>query len=142
MATPSEIISAMHEAAPPGRQQPDDRVLGELRSLTQALIAARPDASEEYERFLALGQRGIAVPETGLSIGELSQMLRERFGHDVHIAGDLVRTPTDGLALTVRGTGVAPATFTGSAADLDKLTRDAGEYVYGQARPALWAAST
>ncbi len=67
MATPSEIISAMHEAAPPGRQQPDDRVLGELSSLTQALIAARPDASEEYERFLALGQRGIAVPETELA---------------------------------------------------------------------------
>ncbi|MGA8454030.1 MAG: hypothetical protein WB800_01395, partial [Streptosporangiaceae bacterium] len=67
MATPSEIISAMHEAAPPGRQQPDDRVLGELRSLTQALIAARPDAGEEYERFLALGQRGIAVPETELA---------------------------------------------------------------------------
>ena len=26
------------------------------------------------------------------------------------------------------------------AADLDKLTREAAEYVYGQARPALWAA--
>ena len=82
----------------------------------------------------------IAVPETSLSIGELSQMLRERFGHDVHIAGDLVQTPSDGLALTVRGTGVAPATFSGSAADLDKLTREVAEYVYGQARPALWAA--
>src|ERR1700733_6361634 len=67
VAAPSEIISAMHEAAPPGRQQPDDRVLGELRSLTQALIAARPDASEEYERFLCLGRRGIAVPETELA---------------------------------------------------------------------------
>src|ERR1700733_13738384 len=67
VATLSEIISAMREAAPPGRQQPDDRVLGELRSLTQALIAARPDASEEYERFLCLGRRGIAVPETELA---------------------------------------------------------------------------
>ncbi len=67
MATPSEIISAMHEAAPPGQQQPDGRVLGELRSLTQALIAAKPDASDEYTRFLALGQRGIAVPEADLA---------------------------------------------------------------------------
>ena len=67
MATPSEIISAMREAAPPGQQQLDDGVLGELRSLTQALIAARPDASDEYARFLALGQRGIAVPEAELA---------------------------------------------------------------------------
>ena len=67
MATPSEIISAMREAAPPGQQQLDDGVLGELRSLTQALIAARPDASDEYARFLALGQRGMAVPEAELA---------------------------------------------------------------------------
>ena len=67
MATPSEIISAMQETAPPGQHQLDDGVLGELRSLTQALIAARPDAGEEYSRFLALGWRGIAVPEARLA---------------------------------------------------------------------------
>jgi hypothetical protein len=42
-------------------------VLGELRSLTQALIAARPAAGEEYARFLAIGQRGIGVPEAELA---------------------------------------------------------------------------
>ena len=47
----------MREAAPPGQRKLDDAVLGELRSLTQALIAARPDAGEEYERFLVLRQR-------------------------------------------------------------------------------------
>ncbi len=62
MATVSEIISAMREAAPAGRRRLDDPVLGELRSLTQALIAARPEADEEYARFLALSQRGIGVP--------------------------------------------------------------------------------
>ena len=67
MATVSEIISAMREAAPSGQQQLDDRVLGELRSLTQALIAARPDADEEYARFLALGQREIAMPAGDLA---------------------------------------------------------------------------
>ncbi len=82
----------------------------------------------------------IAVPETGVSIGELSQTLREHFGHDVHIGGDLVQTSGDGLALAVRGTGITPETLHGSAADLDDLTRKAAEYLYGQARPALWAA--
>ncbi len=66
MAAVSEIISAMREAAPPGQRVLDDSVQGELRSLTQALIAARPDAGEEYTRFLAVGQRGIAVPAAAL----------------------------------------------------------------------------
>ncbi len=66
MATVSEIISAMREAAPAGQTHLTLTALGELRSLTQALIAARPDAGEEYARFLALGQRGIAVPEAEL----------------------------------------------------------------------------
>jgi nucleoside-diphosphate-sugar epimerase len=67
VATPSEIISAMREAAPPGHDQLDDCVLGELRGLTQALIAAKPDAGEEYSRFLGLGWRGIAVAEAELA---------------------------------------------------------------------------
>jgi nucleoside-diphosphate-sugar epimerase len=67
VATVSEIISAMREAAPVGQAQLAPEVLGELRSLTQALIAARPDAGEEYARFLALGQRGIGVPDDELA---------------------------------------------------------------------------
>jgi len=57
----------MREIAPPGRSQLDAAVLGELRSLTLALIAARPDAGEEYARFLAVGQRGIPVSEAALA---------------------------------------------------------------------------
>jgi nucleoside-diphosphate-sugar epimerase len=66
VATVSEIISAMREAAPPGQQNLDYAALGELRSLTQALIAARPDADEECQRFLSLRERGIGVPEAEL----------------------------------------------------------------------------
>jgi len=66
MATVAEIIEAMREAAPAGQRSLDDSVLGELTSLTQALRAARPEADEEYARFLALPQRGIPVPEAAL----------------------------------------------------------------------------
>ncbi len=82
----------------------------------------------------------VAVPETGLSLAELSQMMRERFGHDIRISGDLVKTQPDGLVLAVRGTGIAPESFNGRSADLEELTRKAAEYIFGQARPALWAA--
>src|SRR5580658_977949 len=85
------------------------------------------------------GEIKIEVPQTGLSVGEISQILRDRFGHDVRIAGDLVETPAPGLALTVRGTGFVPKTFSGGATDPVKLIRDAAEYIYGQSRPALWA---
>jgi tetratricopeptide (TPR) repeat protein len=78
------------------------------------------------------------VPETGVSIGEISRLLRARFGHDVHIDGDLIETP-GGLALTVRGNGVPPKRFSGSATELEKLTLEAAEYVYAESQPARWA---
>ena len=81
----------------------------------------------------------IEVPETGVSIAQIERILRARFGHDQHIGGDLVRTPQGGLALTVRGAGIAPQTFTGPADGLGKLLTQAGEYVYGQSQPGLWA---
>ena len=77
----------------------------------------------------------IEVPDTGVSIGEVGRMLHARFGHDVHIGGDLVQTGAGGLALTVRGDGVSARTFTGGAEDLDKLTAQAAEYAYGQSQP-------
>ena len=77
----------------------------------------------------------IQVPDTGVSIGEIDRVLRQRLGHDVHIGGDLVQTETGGLALTVRGDGVLAKTFEGGAGDLAAITRQAAEYVYGRSQP-------
>lgn len=83
----------------------------------------------------------VEVPETGISIGEIDRLLHDRFGHDVHIGGDLVQTEGGGLALTVRGGEDVPAaTFTGAAGELDKLTEKAAEYVYGRSQPRLYSA--
>jgi tetratricopeptide (TPR) repeat protein len=86
------------------------------------------------------GNIKLEVPETGVSIGEISRLLKERFGHDVHIDGDLVETTTGDLALTVRGNGVPPRTFNGLTTELEKLTGKAAEYVYSKSQPARWAA--
>ena len=80
----------------------------------------------------------LAVPEVGISIGEISRLLKARLGHDLHISGDVVEAPS-GLALTVRGDGVAAKTFRGAAGTLDSLTTQAAEYVYAQSQPAQWA---
>jgi tetratricopeptide (TPR) repeat protein len=80
----------------------------------------------------------LAVPEVGISVGEISRLLKARLGHDLHISGDVVEAPS-GLELTVRGDGVAAKTFHGAAGTLDSLTTQAAEYVYAQSQPAQWA---
>jgi len=62
-----EIIEAMRAAVPPGQSGPGPAALRQLRSLTGSLIEARAGASEEYGRFLAIGQRGLCLPEERLS---------------------------------------------------------------------------
>jgi hypothetical protein len=59
VAAVSEIVAAMQEAAPPGLDALDDRMLDDLRGLTQGLMAAVMWAVEEYERFLSIKKRDI-----------------------------------------------------------------------------------
>src|SRR6202140_3663060 len=103
--------------------------LSRLQDATRSSSAAR-NLSSAWANNIKLD-----VPETGVSIGEISRLLRERFGHDVHVEGDLVETSTGGLALTVRGNGVPPYSLSGSATELEKLTVEAAEYVYSKAQP-------
>jgi tetratricopeptide (TPR) repeat protein len=111
---------------------------GVLDELTRIQAVTRSSTQRARLSSAWEGNIRIEVPETGLSIGELAQTLRERFGSDVRIEGALLETPPHGLVLTVRGTGLVPRSFTGSTADLEKLTREAAECAFGQSRPALW----
>jgi hypothetical protein len=83
--------------------------LGRLQDATRSTSAARGLTGAWS------GDIKLYVPETGISLGEISRLLRDRFGHDVHIDGDLVETPAGGVSLTVRGNGVPPKTIEGSA---------------------------
>ena len=113
---------------------------GVLDEISRIQMATR--SSTQKSRLANAWERElkIDVPDAGVSISEVMRALRERFGHDVQIDGDLVDTPTHGLALTVRGTELVPKTFYGTEAELEALTRQGAEYIFGQARPALWAA--
>lgn len=90
------------------------------------------------------GEIRLEVPETGLSIGEISHFLRSQFGHDVYIEGDLVSMPASmpagAVALSVRGTGLVPKRFIQPDGNPHAAARAAAEYIYGQVRPALWVA--
>lgn len=77
----------------------------------------------------------VQLPQTGISIGELSRVMRRAFGNETYITGSLVRGPGEALSLTVRGTGVPPRTFTGPREQLPQLTMHASEYIYGRFEP-------
>jgi tetratricopeptide (TPR) repeat protein len=110
-----------------------------LDELTRLQDATRSSSAARGLSGAWTGTIKLEVPETGVSIGEISRLLKERFGHDLHIDGDLIETATGGLALTVRGNAVPPKTFSGSATELEKLTVQAAEYVYSRSQPARWA---
>jgi hypothetical protein len=109
--------------------------LNRLQEATHSSSAAKRNLKNAWS-----GEVKLAVPETGISIAELSRVLAARFGHDLHVGGDLVVVAESGdLALTVRGDLVHPQTFVAHVGDLHKLAVDAAQYVYSEAQPALWA---
>jgi tetratricopeptide (TPR) repeat protein len=112
---------------------------GLLDELSRLQDATRSSSAARGLAGAWAGNIKLDIPETGISLGEVSRLLRERFGQDVHIEGDLVETPAGGLALTVRGNDVPAKTFGGSTTELDKLTVAASEYVYSKSQPSRWA---
>jgi tetratricopeptide (TPR) repeat protein len=138
----SVIIDPFEIAPNIAPQVPSGKIVatGLLDVLTKIQAATRSSAEHRSLSNAWTNEIEIEVPETGISIGQLERILKTRFGHDQHVDGDLVQTEKGGLALTVRGTGILPKTFTDEGRNLDKLLTQAGEYVYGQSQPGLWAA--
>ena len=60
--TVSGIIQLMRSVAPPGRPRLNEETARRLRELTRELIAAKPDATAEHDRFLAMRDRGLVLP--------------------------------------------------------------------------------
>jgi tetratricopeptide (TPR) repeat protein len=80
----------------------------------------------------------VEIPETGVSIGELRNFLRDWLGHDIHISGEVYKTPA-GIAVTARTGGEEGATFAGKEGDLDALLQKAAEHVYEVTQPYRYA---
>ncbi len=77
----------------------------------------------------------VEIPETGISLAEAWRYLRQWFGHEQHLHGN-VRALGDGkIALTVTLGGANTFTFIGAADDLSKLEQQAAERVFGTVDP-------
>jgi tetratricopeptide (TPR) repeat protein len=138
----SVVIDSFDIAPNLTNEVPSGKIIaaGLLDVLTRIQAATRSNAAHRALSNAWTGDIAIYVPETGVSIGQIERMLKTRFGHDQHIDGNLVQPKKGWLALTVRGTGIMPMTFLDETGALDKVLTQAGEYVYGQSQPGLWAA--
>ncbi len=107
--------------------------LRQLQASTRTDVASREVSGSWGEEI------NMEVPEVGISVKELSRLLKARFGHDLRVAGDLIETGPGELALTVRSGNFPSSTFKGSMDNWELLTSRAAEYVYSQAEPVRWA---
>jgi hypothetical protein len=78
------------------------------------------------------------VPETGISLTELDNFLRDKLGHDTHVTGELVRTDS-GIALTARAGTDTAGSIVGSVSNLDQLIQQVAESVYRTTQPYRYA---
>jgi len=78
------------------------------------------------------------IPETGVSLTELDNFLRVKLGHDTHVTGEIVRTPT-GLSLTARAGADATPSVTGTEAEMDALVQRLAESIYKLTQPYRYA---
>jgi hypothetical protein len=67
MESAASILDGMRAAVPQGREKLDDGEQRLLAGLTGRLVAARPDAYEEFQRFQAVRERGISLPDDAVA---------------------------------------------------------------------------
>jgi tetratricopeptide (TPR) repeat protein len=96
-------------------------------SFAQDFSAYHADAAKDVR---------VEIPDTGVSIGELNRYLQGWLGHETHVSGELVRTPS-GLSLTVRYGDQPGMTLDG--ADLKSLVEKSAEAVFRAGQPLRYA---
>ncbi len=111
------------------------QMLDKLSAMQAITYSSRPP--QTYENNWGDNLK-VEIPETGISIGELQQFLKDWLGHDTRITGEVYRTAT-GIAVTAREGSEAGATFTGPESDLDGLMQQAAEHVYSVTQPFRYA---
>lgn len=77
----------------------------------------------------------LQIPQAHVSLGDIHRTLHLWLGHEIQVNGEVILQGKQ-IMLTVRGTGFAARSFSGSPADLHNLLENAAEYVYVEAEPA------
>jgi tetratricopeptide (TPR) repeat protein len=107
------------------------QLLDRLSDMQAQTLAAKPGLTARNDGGAELK---IEIPQTGVSLGEVSRFLEQRLGHEIHVTGEVFRTPA-GLRLAARAGENAIQPQIGSDADLDALLQSTAEALYGRAEP-------
>jgi len=111
------------------------RLEGRLSWIANLTAAVRPPTSYAHNWDNDLK---VEIPDTGISIGEAYRFLRAWLGHETHLSGDIVRTPT-GIVLSIRTTGGVTASIAGTEDRLDDMVLKIAESVILQTEPSRYA---
>lgn len=81
----------------------------------------------------------VAIPQTGISMGEAWRLLRRWLGEETRVTGELVRGPAGEIIVTVRANANPGQSFSGPEAEIDALIRRAAEAVFAASQPYRYA---
>lgn len=107
------------------------RILDRLAAITRESASVR--AASTYANGFG-SDITLEIPETGVSIGQLSRMLREKLGHITHIGGEVTRTG-DQVSVHIRVGDVSSVESSGPAATLAAVVQDAATRIYARTEP-------
>jgi tetratricopeptide (TPR) repeat protein len=108
------------------------RVIDRLSALQSQTSTGRPGRS--YSNAWTEQAIKLEIPETGVSLAQLNSWLREMFGHETALTGEVVRTQS-GVTLTARAGDQGAVSVSGSEADMDALTARLAEAIYRITQP-------
>jgi tetratricopeptide (TPR) repeat protein len=111
------------------------KLLDRLNAMQNATSSSRAPSSFSHDWNNDIK---VAIPDTGISLGEAIRYLHNWLGREMHLTGDLYET-AQGIALTVRLDNEPGETFSGPAADLDAIVQRAAEAVFRRAQTYRYA---
>jgi hypothetical protein len=107
------------------------RILDRLAEINNSSGTVR--AANSYANSLA-GDLKLEIPETGVSIGELSRTLHEKLGHPTHVGGEITHSG-DNVSVLIRIGDEYQVESTGPEANLAALVQDAATRIYAKTQP-------
>jgi len=104
-------------------------------------LASRMDAIRRIANAVSIAQSDetraetgkpikLEIPETGVSLEELSRFLHVALGHERHIGGDMRSDAPGQIAITLRLDGADPVVLRGASTDADALIQSAAERAF------------
>jgi tetratricopeptide (TPR) repeat protein len=106
-------------------------VLDRLSALVSANRSSR--AAKTYANNWT-GDIKVEIPDTGISVGEAYNFLKDWLGHETRISGEVIRTK-DGVSVTARVSGSGASTVSGSETDMDGLVQNLAEHIFAATQP-------